>query len=105
MCWGQTSAASLRQKKTEAAQVAASVRNSAVTFVIELVGFLPGLFLRVAIAFLQLAGQLILFTFDDAQVVVGELSPFLLYLAFELFPVSFHPIGIHVILLIHRRKY
>jgi hypothetical protein len=64
--------------------------------------FFFGLLLGVAIPFLQLANELVLFAFDDLQVVIVEFSPLFLHLAFELFPVSGYLIPIHTLLLLMR---
>src|ERR1700730_13384528 len=53
------------------------------------------LVLRNAIMLLQTAGELLALALDHIEVVVGELAPLLLSLAFELFPVAFNTIPIH----------
>ena len=45
------------------------------------VDFALGLFLGLAVAFLQLAGELFAVAANDIQVVIGELAPVLLDLA------------------------
>src|SRR5262249_38366319 len=59
-----------------------------------------GLLLAVAVALLQSAGELLALAFNDVEIVIGELAPLLLNLAFELVPVSFHTIPIHFLLLL-----
>jgi hypothetical protein len=54
-----------------------------------------GLVLRNAIALLETAGELLALALDHVEVVIGELAPLLLNLAFELLPVSFNAIPIH----------
>jgi hypothetical protein len=53
-----------------------------------------------AVLLLDLSDQLIALSRDDVKVAVGELSPLLLHLAFELFPVAFDTIPVHTWLLI-----
>src|SRR5579872_1955336 len=48
-----------------------------------------------AVALLQLAFELIAAAIDLRQIIVGELAPFFLDLAFALFPASFQAIPIH----------
>src|ERR1700730_1853374 len=50
------------------------------------------------VALLNLAFELVAFPVDRGQVVVGELGPLFLDLAFDLFPVSFNTIPIHACL-------
>src|SRR5262245_64041784 len=59
------------------------------------VDFTLGLIPRHAVALLQPADQLGLLAFDHIKVVVGELAPLLLHLAFEFFPIAFDTIPIH----------
>ena len=47
-----------------------------------------GLVLCDAIALLKAAGELLPLAFDHVEIVIGELAPLLLNLAFELFPVA-----------------
>src|SRR5262249_62028189 len=56
---------------------------------------LAGLVLGHAIALLNLALELIAAAVDDVEVIVSELAPLFLYLAFDLLPISFHAIPIH----------
>src|SRR5262245_3951280 len=55
-------------------------------------GLVPG----VAVALLQAAGEFLAPALNNVQVIVGELAPLLLGLAFELLPVSFDAIPIHL---------
>jgi hypothetical protein len=55
--------------------------------------------LGVAISLLKLSFELVLLAGDDVEIIIGQLSPLLLYLAFDLFPVSFDAIPVHGILL------
>lgn len=55
-----------------------------------------------AIAFLQLAFELFAAARDLVEIVIGEMTPFLLHLAFDLFPISFDSIPIHCSLLSKR---
>src|SRR5437762_14054910 len=55
-----------------------------------------GLVLRNAVLLLNLAHQLIATTRDQVEVAVGQLAPLFLDLAFELFPVPFDAIPIHI---------
>jgi hypothetical protein len=50
---------------------------------------------RHAVALLKPAAELRALTLDDVEIVVGELAPLLLSLAFELFPIAFNSIPIH----------
>src|SRR5262245_57944603 len=61
----------------------------------EFVQLALGLVLGVAVALLELAGQLVAPAGDGGQVVVGKLAPLLLDLARELLPVPRHPIPVH----------
>src|SRR5262249_45112099 len=54
------------------------------------------LILGVAVALLQTAGELLAPALDDFEIVLGELAPLLLGFAFELLPVSFDSIPIHL---------
>src|SRR5262249_60091489 len=54
-----------------------------------------GLVLRHAVALLKPAAELRALTLDDVEIVVGQLAPLLLNLAFELFPIAFNSIPIH----------
>jgi hypothetical protein len=54
-----------------------------------------GLVSRHAVALLKPAAELRALTLDDVEIVVGELAPLLLSLAFELFPIAFNSIPIH----------
>jgi hypothetical protein len=54
-----------------------------------------GLVPRHAVALLKPAAELHALTLDDVEIVVGELAPLLLSLAFELFPIAFNSIPIH----------
>src|SRR5687768_12929412 len=60
----------------------------------ELVEFSLGLLLLVAVALLDLAGELVAFAGDRREVVVGELAPLFLHLAGKLFPVALHLIPV-----------
>jgi hypothetical protein len=55
----------------------------------------PDLVLRDPVPFLDYSFQLIAMTLDFVQVVVGEITPLLFDLAFELFPVTFDAIPVH----------
>src|SRR3569623_1934778 len=48
-----------------------------------------------AIAFLDLSGQLLATALDGVEIVVGELAPLFLELAFHLLPVAFDNVPIH----------
>src|SRR5437763_7857496 len=61
----------------------------------ELVQLLLGPFLLVAVALLELAGQLVALAVDGRQVAVGQLAPLLLDLARELLPVARDLIPVH----------
>src|SRR6478609_10308863 len=61
-----------------------------------------GVILRHTIALLKPAGEFRPFALDHVEVVVGELAPLLLSLAFELFPVAFNTVPIHCLLLPNR---
>jgi hypothetical protein len=54
-----------------------------------------GLVPRHAVALLKAAAEFRALTLDDVEIVVGELAPLLLSLAFELFPIAFNSIPIH----------
>src|SRR5437588_68539 len=54
-----------------------------------------GFVLGIAVALLQPSRQLLALALDDAEVIAGELAPFLLNLAFELGPIAFDPVPIH----------
>src|SRR5437588_5739168 len=64
------------------------------------VHILVNLILGETVALLQLAFELIAAAFDDVEIVVGELAPFLLGLASELLPIAFDPVPIHCHLLL-----
>jgi hypothetical protein len=51
-----------------------------------MVHFLLRLVFRVAVPFLKFPLQLVLFAGDDIEVIIGQFSPLLLHLAFDLFP-------------------
>src|SRR5712691_3668976 len=59
-----------------------------------------GFVLGNAVALLQAAGELGALALDHIEVIVGELSPLLPNLAFELLPVSFNAIPVHRSLLL-----
>src|SRR3954454_7892389 len=63
-----------------------------------------GVILRDTIALLKPAGEFRPFALDHVEVVVGELAPLLLSLAFELFPVAFNTVPIHCLLLPNRSR-
>jgi hypothetical protein len=63
--------------------------------IVPAVDLLSGLILGVAVALLEQAFELILLAVDDVQVVVSELTPLLLHLAFSLFPVALDAIPVH----------
>src|SRR5262249_21041771 len=54
-----------------------------------------GLVLCHTVALLKPAAELRALTLDDVEIVVGQLAPLLLNLAFELFPIAFNSIPIH----------
>jgi hypothetical protein len=56
-----------------------------------------GFFFADPVLFLDLSDELIAFTLDLIDFVVGKLAPFFFYLAFELFPVAFGLIPVHVL--------
>src|SRR3954451_25157138 len=58
-----------------------------------------GVILCDTIALLKPPGEFRPFALDHVEIVVGELAPLLLSLAFELFPVAFNAVPIHVLLL------
>jgi hypothetical protein len=59
--------------------------------------YLPlGFFFADSVLFLDLADELVAFAFDLIQFVIGELTPFFLNLAFDLFPISLCLIPIHI---------
>ena len=53
-----------------------------------LVDLLLGFLFRNAVALLNFPGEKLLVAFDLLQVVIGELSPLRLHLAFELLPIA-----------------
>lgn len=59
------------------------------------VDLLLGLVFGDAVAFLDSTGKLVTPSFGPVQVVVGQLAPGLLRVAFELLPVAFDAIPIH----------
>src|SRR5690349_4930883 len=59
---------------------------------------LLGFVLGIAVTFLQTAGELGALALDHIEVVIRELAPFLLYLALERLPVTFHAVPVHVLL-------
>src|SRR5689334_3935567 len=63
--------------------------------VVPVIHFLLRLVLRVAVALLQAAFELVLVAGDDVEIVVRQLTPLLLHLAFELLPVSFNTVPVH----------
>ena len=60
---------------------------------------LLGFVLRDAVGLLDLARELITLAGNHVEVIVGELAPLRFNLAFELLPVAFHDIPIHIHLL------
>jgi hypothetical protein len=52
-------------------------------------------FLRIAIGLLQPAYELLALPLDDIQLIVGEVTPGLLGLAFELLPITLYLLPIH----------
>ena len=44
---------------------------------------------------LQCAFELISFAVDRGEIIVGQLAPLFLDLAFDLLPIAFHPIPVH----------
>ena len=52
---------------------------------------------RDPVSFLDPAHQLIFLSLNHIEIVVGQLAPTRLNCAFHLFPLAFHPIGIHEI--------
>src|SRR5438046_918066 len=61
----------------------------------EVVHFLLGALPRVAVAFLDLPGQLVEVAFDLAKLVIGELAPLSLDVTRQLLPLSFERVAIH----------
>jgi hypothetical protein len=61
----------------------------------KVVGFSLSSVSCVAIFCLQLADELILLTGDFVQLIVSKLSPLLLGLAFDLFPLTFYCVPVH----------
>ena len=57
---------------------------------IPVIHFLLGTVLGVAVALLKFSFELVLLASDDIKIIVGQFSPLLLHLAFDLFPISFH---------------
>ncbi len=53
------------------------------------------LFLRIAIAFLDLAGEFLAITVDLRELIIGQLSPLLFGFTLNLFPVAFDLIPVH----------
>jgi hypothetical protein len=62
---------------------------------IPIIDVLANLIFREAIPFLNFAFQLILTTVDHIEIIVGELAPLLLNVAFDLLPISLDPIPVH----------
>src|SRR5579862_6099049 len=54
-----------------------------------------GLVRGYAVTLLDLAGQLVAMTGDDAAVIIGEFVPLLLRLARNVFPVALNPVPVH----------
>tara|TARA_R110000737_G_scaffold48953_1_gene69604 strand:+ start:160 stop:708 length:549 start_codon:yes stop_codon:yes gene_type:complete len=61
------------------------------------IDFLLGFIFGLAVAFLDLASELILFAGNDVKIVIGEFAPLFLCLALELTPFAFNNIPVHVI--------
>ena len=61
----------------------------------ERIDFVFGFFFGFAVAFLDLAFELLGSAVDGVEVVVGELAPLLLDFAFDLFPVAFELVAVH----------
>ncbi len=59
------------------------------------IDLLLGLVFCIAVALLQLARQFLALSFDDVDVIVGQLAPLLLHFAFDLFPVPLHSVPVH----------
>src|ERR1019366_1290494 len=57
---------------------------------------LLSLFAGIAVTLLDASNELGLLSFDDFQIIIGELAPFFLRLALELRPVSFDLIPVHL---------
>src|SRR5262245_34867680 len=62
---------------------------------VPVVDVLADLILGQTIALLNLAFELIPAAGDDVELVVGELTPLLLHLPFDLLPISLHAIPVH----------
>src|SRR5262245_23073268 len=63
------------------------------------VDLLAGLVLADAVALLHVPHQLVAFARDAVDVVVGQLAPLFFGLAFELAPIAFDAVPVHVSLL------
>src|SRR5688500_1467492 len=50
---------------------------------------------RQSIGVLNAADELVAFSRDNVEIVIGELAPLLLHLALECLPITFHTIPIH----------
>src|SRR4051794_32979391 len=89
--WSRSSARAARERK-----------HMSVDAVEPSVDLTLGVILRDTIALLKPAGEFRPFALDHVEVVVGELAPLLLSLAFELIPVAFNTVPIHCLLLPYR---
>ena len=58
---------------------------------------LLGFVLGQAVRFLYLDGKVVTFACNDVKMIVGELAPLLLHIAFELLPVAFDAIPVHFV--------
>src|SRR5262245_9891137 len=98
----------------QAARSAAAVAAAAALSMLRLDGFIPsglasfpvlylpfGFVLADAVAFLDLADELIAVARHLVELVVGKLAPLLLQLAFHLLPVALDAIPVHAFLLLN----
>ena len=64
--------------------------------IVPIVNVFASLILGDPVALLNLALQLIAAAADDVEIIVRQLSPLLLHLSFDLLPVSFHAVPVHL---------
>ena len=63
--------------------------------IVPIIDFFFRLIFGIAITLLKTAFELILLARDDIEIIVGQLAPLLLDLAFHLLPISFDAVPIH----------
>src|SRR5688572_13829303 len=87
----------VRGTDVEAGQSPAPAVSSRIATIEKRVNLALGVFLRVPVALLHPAIQLLGIALDHIEVVISELVPLRLHLALDLHPLAFEHVGVHVI--------